>query len=107
MVRMLRGHRSSHAEHCTNQKIKLIADRESYQPGDEASVFIPNPFPDGAQALITLERDRVVSYQTLEISGSGESITLPLEESDAPNIYLSVILIGQEPEGIGTSARAI
>jgi uncharacterized protein YfaS (alpha-2-macroglobulin family) len=83
----------------TNEKITLIADQASYQPGEQAQVFIPNPFPDGAQALITLERDRVVSYQTLTISGSGETITIPLEEADAPNIYLSVTLIGQDTDG--------
>ncbi len=83
----------------TNEKIKLIADRESYHPGDEANVFIPNPFPEGAQALITLERHKVLSYQTITISESGEMVTLPLGEDDAPNIYLSVTLIGREPDG--------
>ena len=83
----------------TNDKIKLIADQESYQPGDEASIFIPNPFPDGAQALITLERHKVLSYQTLSIKGSGETIIIPLDEEDAPNVYLSVTLIGSEAEG--------
>ncbi len=80
----------------TNEKIKLVPDRDSYQPGDEATVFIPNPFPEGAQALITIERHKVVSYQTLLITGSGETIKIPLDVEDAPNIYLSVTLIGRE-----------
>ena len=83
----------------TNQKINLVPDRDSYQPGDEATIFIPNPFPQGAQALITLERDNVVSYQTFSITGSGKTINLPLREDDAPNIYLSVTLIGREEGG--------
>ena len=83
----------------TNEKIKLVADRESYQPGDKADVFIPNPFPDGAQALITLERHKVISYQTLTITGSGGTITLPLGKEDAPNVYLSVTLIGRGADG--------
>lgn len=83
----------------TNEKIKLIADQDSYQPGDEAIVFIPNPFPDGAQALITLERHKVLSYQTLSIDDSGETITIPIGEREAPNVYLSVTLIGSESNG--------
>ncbi len=82
-----------------NQQIKLVTDRENYLPGDEARIFIPNPFPDGAQALITLERNKVLSYQTLSIADAGEMITIPLDEDDAPNIYLSVTLIGRESEG--------
>lgn len=82
-----------------NQQIKLVTDRDTYQPGDEAKIFIPNPFPEGAQALITLERNKVLSYQTLSIADAGEMITIPLDEDDAPNIYLSVTLIGRESEG--------
>lgn len=83
----------------TNEKLKLVADRDSYQPGEEAKVFIPNPFPEGAQALITLECYKVSSYQTLTITGAGEMISIPLGTGDAPNVYLSVILIGRETEG--------
>lgn len=82
-----------------NQKLNLVLDRDSYQPGDEARVFIPNPFPEGAQALVTLERHKVISYQRLSIAGSGELIAIPLGEDDAPNIYLSVTLIGRETTG--------
>ncbi|MCJ7735488.1 MAG: MG2 domain-containing protein, partial [Anaerolineales bacterium] len=88
----------------TNQKIRLVQDQESYQPGDEAVVFIPNPFPDGAQALVTVERHKVISYETISITASGTTITIPLGEEDAPNVYLSVTLIGQESEG-GISFR--
>ncbi|MCJ7734685.1 MAG: hypothetical protein MUP11_09060, partial [Anaerolineales bacterium] len=88
----------------TNQKIRLVQDQENYQPGDEAVVFIPNPFPDGAQALVTVERHKVISYETISITASGTTITIPLGEEDAPNVYLSVTLIGQESEG-GISFR--
>ncbi len=83
----------------TNQKIRLIADKENYQPGDTATVFIPNPFPDGAQALITTERQRVISYQTMSLTGSGQTVDIELDDQDAPNVYLSVTLIGNEPGG--------
>jgi uncharacterized protein YfaS (alpha-2-macroglobulin family) len=84
----------------SNQKITLIADQESYRPGDEAAVFIPNPFPEGAEALITIERHRIIDFQTLRINSSGETILIPLGEAEAPNVYVSVILLGQDAEGI-------
>ncbi|MCJ7718092.1 MAG: Ig-like domain-containing protein [Anaerolineales bacterium] len=70
----------------TNQKIKLIADQASYLPGDEAEIFIPNPFPEGSQALITVERHKIISYQTLSITSSGETIRIPLSDEDSPNV---------------------
>jgi len=84
----------------SNQKINLVADQKSYLPGDEATVFIPNPFPDGAEALITIERHKVLDYQTLSISSSGETIKTPLSDDDAPNVYISVILLGENPDGV-------
>jgi hypothetical protein len=42
-----------------DQRIELTADRESYQAGDAANIFIPNPFAVNALALITVERGLV------------------------------------------------
>ena len=83
----------------TNQKITLIADQDLYKPGEEATIFIPNPFPDGAQALVTVERHKVISYETYSISSSGQEVTIPLSDANAPNVYLAVTLIGQDSEG--------
>ena len=83
----------------SNQKINLISDKNAYQTGDEATVFIPNPFPGGAEALITIERHKVIDYQTLSINSSGETVVIPLDDEDAPNVYVSVIILGQDSNG--------
>ncbi|MCK5794197.1 MAG: Ig-like domain-containing protein, partial [Anaerolineales bacterium] len=83
----------------TNQKITLIADQDLYKPGDEATIFIPNPFPDGAQALVSVERHKIISYETYSISSSGQEVTIPMSDANAPNVYLAVTLIGQDSEG--------
>jgi uncharacterized protein YfaS (alpha-2-macroglobulin family) len=83
----------------SNQKINIVADQEAYLPGDEATIFIPNPFPEGAEALLTIERHKVIDHQTISISSSGEEITIPLENEDAPNVYVSVILLGKSQDG--------
>ena len=76
-----------------NQRLRLAADRGSYLPGQTAQVFIPNPFGDGAQALVTVERGVVLRYQVLSVDGAGTNLSLPLGEDDAPNVFLSVTLL--------------
>jgi hypothetical protein len=80
-------------------KITLETDAESYLPGDTAEVFIPNPFTESGTALVTVERGRVMATQVLEISGSGAFVEIPLGEDAAPNVYVSVLLLGQADSG--------
>ena len=83
----------------TNQQINLVANQDVYLPGEEAEVFIPNPFAGSAQALITIERQKVLSYQTVQIDASGSLVNIPLSDEDAPNVYLAVTLLGKDQEG--------
>ncbi|GAB4464206.1 MAG: hypothetical protein Kow0070_25690 [Anaerolineales bacterium] len=78
-----------------NQRLELTADKDSYKPGETATVFIPNPFPVNALALVTVERGRISKAAVIPISGSGVEYPLPLTEEDAPNVYVSVTLLGQ------------
>ena len=82
-----------------NQRLRLTADRAQYQPGQTAQVFIPNPFGPGALALVSVERGRVMHSQVISLNDSGYTLSLPLTEDDAPNVYLSVTLIGKTSEG--------
>lgn len=76
-----------------NQRLRLTADREGYAPGETAEIFIPNPLGVAAQALVTVERGAVLRYRTVSIDATGSSLSLPIEEGDAPNVYLSVTLL--------------
>jgi len=82
-----------------DQHLRIQADQEKYQPGDTASVFIPNPFSTGATALVTVERWGVLRSQVIEISGSSTTIELEIEDGDAPNIYVSTLLLGRGASG--------
>ena len=46
-----------------DQHIRLQSGQESYQAGDTARIFVPNPFPQGALALLTVERRGVLRSQ--------------------------------------------
>jgi uncharacterized protein YfaS (alpha-2-macroglobulin family) len=78
-----------------DQRLELTADRDSYKAGETAEVFIPNPFAMNSLALVTVERGLVSSAEVLTLSGSGNEYSLELTETDAPNVYLSVTVLGQ------------
>ena len=78
-----------------NQRLELKADKDSYKAGDTAKVFIPNPFATNALALVTVERGVVSKAEVITVRGSGTEYVLPLTEDDAPNVYVSVTVLGQ------------
>ena len=69
------------------------------QPGDTAQVFIPNPFGASGQALVTVERGTLLSQQLLALDPGGSTLSLPLTAEHAPNVYVSVTLVGRDGEG--------
>jgi hypothetical protein len=80
-------------------RIELTPDSETYQPGQIAQIFFPNPFPEGAKALVTTERGEIMSTQVLEITGAGYTLDIPLNEDAIPNLYVSVMLFGINENG--------
>jgi len=79
-----------------NQHLELTTDKTSYEPGDTAKVFIPNPLDGSSLALVTVERETVIQYQVVRIEGSQSEVSLKLNAADAPNVYASVTLLGTE-----------
>ncbi len=82
-----------------NNQIELITEKDRFQPGDVAAVFIPNPFNSSALALVTSERGVIMESQIVQISGSGMSFPVQLTDDSAPNVYMTVTLLGTEPDG--------
>lgn len=78
-----------------NQHLFLRSDAKNYQPGQTAHIFIPNPYADGALALVTVERAKVMHSMVIPIQGASYDLQLPLGDEDAPNIYVSVLLLGR------------
>lgn len=81
-----------------NQRLRLTADQESYQPGDTAKVLIPNPFDEPATALLTVERGEILRYQVLTLAVGGSNVDLPLSSDDAPNVYVAVTVVGKSSD---------
>ncbi|MCX8062657.1 MAG: MG2 domain-containing protein, partial [Anaerolineales bacterium] len=82
-----------------NQRLQLVADRGTYQAGETARIFIPNPFPTVALALVSFERSTVMGYELRQIPAGGIEIERRLSPEDVPNIYVSVTLLGKTENG--------
>lgn len=85
-----------------NQRLELRSDRQSpsgepgrYRPGETARIFIPNPFEESALALVTVERAQVMSSSVITINGASHELELPVTADYAPNVYVSVLLLGR------------
>lgn len=79
-----------------NSRLAITADRQTYAPGDTAEIFIPNPLGETAWALVSLERGVVLDYQLVPVEPNGLAVSLPLAAEHAPNVYVSVSLIGSQ-----------
>jgi len=76
-----------------NDRIELVADRDSYQPGDVAEILIPSPFRGEATALVTVERGRFFQHEIITLRSNSEIYRLPITPDYAPTIFVSVVLI--------------
>jgi uncharacterized protein YfaS (alpha-2-macroglobulin family) len=99
VLQWVAGDRQAIWPNVPNQRLRLTADQDIYQPGDTAQVFIPNPLNGEASALVTIERGSVMEHEIIQISPGGRNLSIPLDENEAPNVYVAVTLLGQNEEG--------
>ena len=76
-----------------HDRINLISDKNSYEPGETAEILIPSPFAGPHRALVTVERGRIIRYEVIPVASNSQVYRLPIQDGDAPNIYVSVVLI--------------
>ena len=72
-------------------RIDLQPDEDSYTPGDTAVVLVQTPF--AGEALVTVEREKVMRIFRTRLEGSAPSVRIPIEPGDAPNVFVSVTVV--------------
>ncbi len=75
-----------------DDRIDLVPERTTYRPGETARFMVASPF-ERATALITVERDGILSSRVETLVGSAPQIEIPLTEAHLPNVFVSVILL--------------
>jgi uncharacterized protein YfaS (alpha-2-macroglobulin family) len=69
----------------------LEPDKETYQPGEIATLLVKTPI--SGQAWVTVEREKVLRAWVTNLTGNAPALYVPLEPNDAPNVYVSVTLV--------------
>lgn len=74
-----------------NDRIRLVADKASYAPGDTAKVLVTSPVT-GTDALVTLERGHILETRHIQLQSNSETLEIPISSDYVPNVYVSVWL---------------
>jgi len=86
-------------------RIDLIPDKTLYDVGETARVLVKSPFPD-AEALLSVEREGVLTARRVRLQGAATALEVPLGEGDIPNVFVSVVLVrGRVEQPAGTDLR--
>ena len=72
--------------------VELVPDNTVYQPGDVAKILVKSPY-ESAKALITIEREFILTSQIVDLVGSSDTIDIPIVSEHIPNVFVSVILV--------------
>ncbi len=80
-------------------RVKLVAEKKSYRPGETARLLVLSPIE--GTALVTIEREKVLRSFLTELKADNPVIEIPLGQDDAPNACVSVLII----KGARESAR--
>ena len=72
--------------------IELVKDKKTYNSGDVAKIIIKSPY-ESAKAMITVEKDYIVSRELIDVEGSAFAIDIPITDKDSPGIFVSAVLV--------------
>ena len=82
-------------------RIKLVSEKKSYKPGDVARILVLSPIE--GSALVTVEREKILSSYMTELKADNPVIEIPLTAEHAPNAYVSILIV----KGSAESGREI
>ena len=75
-----------------HNRIDLVAEKETYRPGETARIMIQSPW-ERATALLTVEREGIRSHHQFELTSTQQSVEVPITDDDIPNLFVSVVLV--------------
>ncbi len=75
----------------TEGNIDIDLEKKSYFTGESMKAIFKTPF--SGRMLVTMETDKVISYQYVDVSNRTASIDLKLDDKHVPNVYITATLI--------------
>lgn len=75
----------------TEGNIDIELDKSSYNTGESVKAFFKTPF--SGRMLVTMETDKLVHYQYVNVENRTASVDLKLSSEHLPNVYITATLI--------------
>lgn len=75
----------------TDGNIEIETDKVSYNPGEQVKLLFKTPF--SGRLLVTMEQDKVITYQYLTVEKRTATVSLPVTEEHLPNVFITATLI--------------
>jgi uncharacterized protein YfaS (alpha-2-macroglobulin family) len=72
-------------------RIDLHPEKTQYKAGEEATIVVKSPI--AGDAIVSVERNKVHSHFRTRITAENPLIKIPLTDLEAPNCFVSVIII--------------
>jgi uncharacterized protein YfaS (alpha-2-macroglobulin family) len=72
----------------TPDRMKVVADKDVYQVGDQADLRLEAPF--SGQALVTIATDRVLETRLVDVPAAGSSIKVKIDSAWGAGAYVLV-----------------
>lgn len=82
---------SSSFEVDSEGEVIIETDKPKYSNKDEAKLLFKTPF--NGKLLVSVERNKVFEYHTIETKDKTASININLSDESVPNVYISATLI--------------
>jgi hypothetical protein len=77
-----------------NNRLSLQLDKETYKPGDTATVLIQSPYPE-AELYFSVIRNNTIYKQLTKVKGSAPKIQFTVTAEMVPNAAVQVLLVRQ------------
>jgi uncharacterized protein YfaS (alpha-2-macroglobulin family) len=71
-------------------RVDIVLDKEKYAPGEKAHVLFVTPF--AGKMLVTVERDNILDYQYVNVTGNSVELDIDLGPEHLPNAYITATL---------------
>ncbi len=72
-------------------QVEMVPEKDDYAAGETAKILVKTPI--SGDALVTVERERVLRSFITHLEGNAPVVEVPLLPGDAPNVFISVMLL--------------
>jgi len=88
--------------------LEIITDKFLYSYGDNAKILInTSSLSEPRWALVCLERNKIESYEVIELKEGSTLFEIPIKESYSPNVYMTVCFMSHGDLVRGTKLIAV